>query len=148
MTNVNIFPGRPNVPASLIKEEQLAFQSSDFMEAVVAAYALVAHADGDVSPSERRRLMLIARTEPRLSAFSRNEIAEEFAIHEANYELDVEVATEIAYEKVELMNGRAEEARAVIDACRLAIVADGTLHPSEFSMLQRIRDLLGMASED
>jgi tellurite resistance protein len=106
MPNIHMQPGRPDVPASLVQQEQLIFQSSAFMEAVVAAYALVAHADGDVSPTERRRLMMIARTEPRLELFSREEIAEEFAVHEANYELDVEVATEIAYEKVELMKCR------------------------------------------
>lgn len=144
MSNVTVSHRRPEVSASLALEEQLVFQSSSFMEAVVAAYALVAHADGDVSPSERRRLMLIARTEPLLAHFSREDIAEEFAIHEANFELDVEVATEIAYEKVNLITGRPQEAKAVIDACRLAIVADGTLHPSEFSMLNRIKSRLGL----
>ena len=147
MTNIQLSRRRPEMSASIIEEEQLTFQSSAFMEAVVAAYALIAHADGDVSPTERRRLMLIARTEPRLALFSREEIAEEFAIHEANYDLDVEVAIEIACEKVVLMGDRQLEANAVIEACRLAIVADGTLHPSEFSMLHRVKSILGLENQ-
>lgn len=127
-----------------INDDGDVFQTPAFMEAIVAGYALVAHADGEVTRTERRRLMFIALTEPRLAYFSQEEIAEEFANHESNFDLDVEVAIEIAYEKVCLMKNRPRGAQAVVEACRLAIVADSTLHPSEFSEINRIAGLLDL----
>ena len=144
MTQTRMIRRRATLPGKFVIQEELGFESAEFMEALVAAYSLVAHADGEVSPAERRRLMLIARTEPRLSFFSHEEVSEELAMHEANYLLDVEVATEIALEKLDPLNGQPVQAKAVVDACRLAIVADGTLHPSEMRVLTIIRERLGL----
>jgi tellurite resistance protein TerB len=144
MTQTRMIRRRATLPGKVVIQEELGFESAEFMEALVAAYSLIAHADGEVSPTERRRLMLIARTEPRLSFFSHEEVSEELAMHEANYLLDVEVATEIALEKLDPLNGQPAQAKAVVDACRLAIVADGTLHPSEIRVLTIIRQRLGL----
>ena len=133
---------RPSIPARLLLEEMEVIRSSQFMEAVVAAYAIVAHADGEVAPSERGRLMSLARHEPLLSAFSRNDIVEELAVHEANYELDNEVAGEIAVEKLEPMHKHPREAKAIVEAARAAIPADGVAHPAEFRALAKVKYIL------
>jgi tellurite resistance protein len=135
---------RPLLPTRMLLEEMDVFRSSQFMEAMVAAYAIVAHADGEVAPAERRRLMSLARHEPLLAAFSRSEIAEELAIHEANFELDNEVAGEMAVEKLEPMRDHPREARAIVEAAKSAIPADGIAHPAEFRALAKIRLILRM----
>ena len=135
---------RPILPTRMLLEEMDVFRSSQFMEAMVAAYAIVAHADGEVAPAERRRLMSLARHEPLLAAFSRSEIAEELAIHEANFELDNEVAGEMAVEKLEPMREHPREARAIVDAAKSAIPADGIAHPAEFRALAKVRLILRM----
>ena len=76
---------RPVLSTRMIMAEMDFYRSSQFMEALVAAYALVAHADGEVAPAERRRLMSLVRSEPLLASFSRMDIAEELGVHEANY---------------------------------------------------------------
>ena len=133
---------RPLLPTRILLEEMDVFRSSQFMESLVAAFAIIAHSDGEVAPAERRRLMALARNEPLLSVFSRNEIAEELAIHEANYELDNEVAGEIAIEKLELMREHPREARAIVEAARSAIAADGVTHPAEFRALAKVKLIL------
>ncbi len=139
---------RPSISARMLIHEMEVYHESAFMEALVAAYVLVSHADGDISPRERRRLMIIARTEPRLAAFSHEEIASEFAMHEENYRSDNEVASEIATEKIALMCGKRRESIAIINACRLAIPADGIAHPSEFRALTKVKTILHLNELD
>lgn len=138
---------RPLFSARLLLEEMEVFRSSQFMEAMVAAYAIVAHADGEVAPAERRRLMFLARHEPLLAAFSRREIAEELAIHEANFELDNEVAGEMAIEKLAPLSAHPREAQAIVEAARSAIPADGIAHPAEFRALAKVKLVLRIQAE-
>lgn len=113
------------------------------MQALVAAYALMAHADGEVAGSERRRLFATLRDTPALEALSRAEVAAEAAEHEANFRLDPEIAQQIAWEKLAPIAGHRRAALTVIRACRDLIPADGVAHPSEYRTLADIRARLG-----
>jgi tellurite resistance protein len=117
------------------------------MEALVAACAIMAHADGEVASAERRRLHMIARSEPRLAAFSYDELAEEFAMHEANFRLDPELARAMAMEKIEPVRARPRDAQAIVDAGRQIIPADGVIHPAELRALVKIRRALGIFAD-
>jgi tellurite resistance protein len=121
-----------------------ALQQGVFLEAVVAAYGLMAHADGEVAGAERRRLFGMVRDTPAFEAFSREAVAEEAAVHEANFRLDPEVAQQIAWEKLSVIAGQRRAASVVIGACRELIPADGVAHPAEFRMLSEIRSRLGV----
>jgi tellurite resistance protein len=114
------------------------------MQALVAAYALMAHADGEVAGSERRRLFAIARETPALEDFPRADVADAVAEHEANFRLDPEVAQQIAWEKLTPVAGQRRAALLVIGACRELIPADGVGHPSEYRMLAEIRSRLSV----
>lgn len=138
---------RPVLSDRAILAEMDVYRSAAFMEALVAAYAIVAHADGEVAPKERRRLMSMARNEPLLAHFSHADIAGEFALHEANYELDNELAGVLAAEKLEAMRGHPREARTIIAAARAAILADDVLHPSEMRALHEIKQALGLLQD-
>ena len=135
---------RPVLSERAAIAEMDVYRSSAFMEALVAAYAIVAHADGEVAARERRRLMSMARNEPLLAHFSHEDIVEEFALHEANYTLDNEVATVLAVEKLEPLRDHPREARTVVAAARAAVSADGILHPSELSALSTVKRALGV----
>jgi tellurite resistance protein len=78
-----------------------------------------------------------------MSVFSRAEIAEEIAVHEANFRLDPEVAQQIAREKLAAVIGHSPATRQIVAACRDLIPADGIAHPSEYRTLAEIRTLLG-----
>jgi tellurite resistance protein len=127
-----------------IMREAAAFQNAILLEAVVAAYALMAHADGEVAGAERRRLFAMVRDTPAFEPFSRDDVAEEAAVHEANYRLDPELAQQIAWEKLDLVAGQRRIAHLLIGACRELIPADGVAHPAEYRVLSEIKSRLGV----
>ena len=117
--------------------------TTDLMEALVAACALVAHADGELAATERRRIFSILRDNPAMSVFSREDVAEEIAAHEANFSYDPELAQQIARERLIPFAGNRRAAARVLAACRELITADGIAHPAEYRTLRELRDLLG-----
>lgn len=119
----------------------------DLMQATVAAYALMAHADGEAAAAERRRMLAILRENRAMSMFSREELVREMAEHEANYRYDPEVAQEIAREKLALAKGQPRAIVQIIAACRDLIAADGVAHPAEYRALAAIKALLGAGGE-
>ena len=117
--------------------------TADLMEALIAAYALMAHADGEVAGAERRRIFAILRQNPAMSIFSRDHIADEIAAHEANFRYDPEVAQQIARERLAAVVGNRRASSRVVAACRELIPADGVAHPSEYRTLNEIKAMLG-----
>lgn len=130
-------------PANLARGASVA-HSVALMEAIVAACSLIAHADGEVAPSERRRTITILRANSSTAAFSRGTVAAEIAEHEANFRLDPEVAQQIAGERLAAIGGQPSAADLVIAACRQIIPADGIAHPAEYRALTAIKALLGV----
>ena len=112
--------------------------------ALAAAYALIAHSDGEVAEAERQELFMILRNHPLLNRLPRSEIAHASAVHEANFRLDPEVAQEIAREKLAAIADEGAAADLVIGFCRELIAADGVLHPSERRQFGEIKALLGL----
>lgn len=125
--------------------EAVIAHQSDVMEAMVAAYALMAHADGEVADAERHRFFSVLRQNPAMAVFSRQEIAGEVAEHEANFRFDPEVAQVIARERVAGIAEDRQAASLVISACRELIPADGVAHPAEYRQLADIKALLNHA---
>ena len=114
------------------------------LDALVAAYALMAHADGEVASAERRRLFSIIRDTPALQVFSRDDVAQAAAEHEANYRLDPELAQQLAWEKIDPIAGQRRVARVLVAVCRELIPADGVAHPAEYRTLADIKSRLGI----
>lgn len=134
-------------PVSLARptgRQAAAIRAADLLQAMVAAYALLAHADGEAASAERRRMLMILRENRALSVFSREDLVREMAEHEANYRYDPEVAQEIAREKLALANGQPKAALQIVEACRDLISADGIAHPAEYRALASITALLGV----
>jgi tellurite resistance protein len=121
--------------------------NSEFIEALVAACAIIAHADGEVAASERRSFVAITRSEPSLRALSADRLLQEFEAHERNFRRDPELAREIAVGKLKPIRKRRRAAHAIVEACRLVIPADGVAHPAEFRALAKIKRLLGIEPE-
>lgn len=128
-------------PRALSGEAALS-GTADLMEGLVAACALVAHADGELAPSERRRIFSILRENPAMSVFSREDVAEAIAAHEANFRYDPELAQQIARERLAPFAGNRRASARVLAACRELISADGIAHPAEYRTLREIREVL------
>ena len=138
------FGRRPTLNPAFVATDIERAHNTEFMEAVVAACAIISCADGEVARAERRRFLTLARSEPRLSAFSFEELAEEFAAHTATIEMDPEMGCEMAFEKLAPFRNRRREAHVIIETCRHMIPADGVVHPAEQRAFSKLRVNLGL----
>lgn len=124
--------------------EAAAARRVDLMEALIAAGVMLAYADGEMARTERRRLLQLVRETPMLAAFSREQVVDEVAAHEANFHLDPEVAQLMAREKLQPMTSDRRLGRLILTTCRQIIPADGVAHPAEYRALTEIGRILGL----
>ena len=115
----------------------------DLMEAMIAACAIVAHADGRVDVTERRRVSQLMRALPALSGFSSETVAEEFARHERTFAYEPFGARDDALDVIEALRPHVSEVRMLLSACQHVLEADGFHHPREYQALQDVSKALG-----
>jgi tellurite resistance protein TerB len=114
----------------------------DLMEAMVAACAAVAFADGSLDIRERRRIFFLMQTTPSFAVFSHAEVAAEFERHAAAFELDPVEARREALVTIRSMEVTSREVKLILDACQQVLEADGVKRPEEFSTLAEVRAAL------
>jgi tellurite resistance protein len=112
------------------------------MEAMIAACALIAHADGSVDYSERKRVFRLMRTIPSFSVFSTAEVAAEFERHEKLFEYDPFLGRDRALDAIEALAPRASDVKLLLNACQQVLDADGVPHPKEYEALKEVRNAL------
>jgi tellurite resistance protein len=138
--------GRTQAQAMRSMEREAALSGRyDLMEAMIAACALIAHADGHVDAMERRRVMQLMRALPAFAAFSSEQVADEFTRHEAAFEYEPVLAREKALTAIEALTPHVSEVRMLLAACQHVLEADGICHPSEYQALRDIGKALGAA---
>lgn len=109
-----------------------------FMEAAVAAAMIIAHADGKVDLTERRRIIALFRAAPLLQGFSADDIAREIGSHSRAFELDYASALALATSQISATELSPEQFRAMIAMCISVLEADGVRHPGEEHALASI----------
>jgi len=116
-------------------------------EALVSACALVAHADGWVTPEERRRVSERMRTLQALSVFGVEDVLQAFEDAVEMLERDPE-AVAIAEDAVRRVKTQTEAARLVVAAACAVADADGDFDAEERIVLVRLCGLLGLSAQD
>lgn len=134
----------PKPLAERLESEQERMRSTAFMEAMTAACAMIAYADGDVSDEEREQFLASARSHPALAVFSTDDIMAEFALHERTFLRDRQSALMLAEDKIRPVAAYPGVAGRLLDECRKMIVADERVYPAEIGALHKIRTLLGI----
>lgn len=114
------------------------------LSAFVAGYALMAHADGELASSERRRFLALVRQNPAFDIFSQDDVVEQVSAQEAAYREDPDQAKHDAWDKLEAVAGQRRTAHTLAAACRALIAADSVAHPAEYRMLSAIKSRLGI----
>lgn len=112
-----------------------------FMEATIAAAMIIAHADGEADPAERRRVISLFRATPLLHGFSADDIAREIVSHTHAFELDYQSALSRARSQIATTDLTNEQFRALINVCVSVLEADGVRHPAEEEALAAISSL-------
>lgn len=126
-----------NLDARKAKDEPTVRQQ-DLLDALVAACAVVAYADGEADERERRRLLGMMRRIPLLAGFSSDDLADEFARHERAFESDPVDARERALAAIAALKPNTAEMRILLKSCDEILMADGVAHPLEYEALSSI----------
>lgn len=129
-----------------IRSEADRAGSEDFLRALVAAAAVIAHADGRLELTERRKLVEAFLTTPALDGFSVSDLAEELSEHMRAYAYDPLLAQEQALIELAGLKLSLGERQAIRETCHAVIIADGLVHPVELGALHRIEGVLGLVA--
>lgn len=128
-----------------VKSEAGTAGRDRLMEAMVAACALVARADGVIDESERRRIFRMLLTVPVFKGFSKDAIAAELERQERRFSYEPYSAHDRALDVIEALQASPGEARLLLSACHEVLLADGRDHPAEYKALSEIGRALGAA---
>jgi tellurite resistance protein len=130
-----------------IRQEADAAPGDDLLRVLVAAAAVIAHADGRMDIAERRKLIEAFTTSAQLDGFSVADLAAELTEHLRNYEHDAAAAERSALLAITGATISPAEARLVAATCSRVLSADGLVHPAELGALHRVQLALGLEEE-
>ncbi|HZG29922.1 MAG TPA: TerB family tellurite resistance protein [Ensifer sp.] len=121
-------------------------QNKDFLEAVCAACALVAAADGDIEESEKRKVVSIVTGHATLGKLYQQGVIEQTAETMFRRAKDVSGRQQLARE-LDDIKGRQDGATMAEDVYLIALDianADGEIEPQEDVVLKKIATRLGV----
>jgi tellurite resistance protein len=118
--------------------------TEDFFQALVAAVAVIAHADGQLALAERRKLIEAFLASPAMEGFSVADLAEELAHHARAYGYAPDLAEKQALTTLSISELGTTDRQSIRDACHHVITADGLVHPVELGALHRVERALGI----
>lgn len=124
-TTMNTAPRKALAPTDVWTPRQL-----EQLDAVVAACALIAHADGEVSTEERGRMLDRIRGQSGLMPFGVDDVLEAFEALDARFETRPDEARAEAEMTIRQIKGRAEALEVAAAAVAVSI-ADGGLEANE-----------------
>lgn len=116
------------------------------LEAVVAACALIAHADGEVSTAERGRMLERIKGQTGLASFGVDDVLEAFEAIDARFYARPDEARAEAEMMIRRLQGRAEAAEVAAAAMAVSI-ADGGFDAEEREIILDICAWLDVAPD-
>lgn len=126
--------------------EMAKFKNADAANASLAIVALVAGADGEVEPDERKAGAEFVRKGTLFQAFDRSKLAstlEEFYGKATN-----DIMREDLFDVIRKVKGNADQSRAVVKVGIGIAKADGEFEPQEKEILAEVCDALGLSTSD
>jgi tellurite resistance protein TerB len=131
--------------AKIEMNEGAAADKEALMEAMVAACAAIAFADGRLDIRERRRIFTLMQTNPIFTGFSHADVAGEFERQAHAFEDDYAAAKQEALFTIKALGATRAEARVILDACQQVLEADGVRDREEVDTLAEIYTALTAA---
>ncbi|QBX38400.1 tellurite resistance terb [Brevundimonas sp. S30B] len=112
------------------------------MDAVVAGCAMVAQADGWVTPDERKRMIDRMRTSPTIAFFGVDDVLVLFEALNLRFDRDLEDGEATAEVAVSRLRGQSGPSRALIETACAVAEADGGFDAEERAVVLRLCALL------
>ena len=119
------------------------FKSKTFLEATVAGCAIVAAADGVISPEEKRKMIGFINQSDALKVFDATDAIKLFEKFADAYDFDKEVGKAQALKAVAQLKKKNDEARLLIRVCCAIGAADGNFDDNEKAAVREICRELG-----
>ncbi len=120
-----------------MNSELKKFRSKDLLQAIVAGSTMIAYADGEVSASEKQKLMGYVRNSEQLSVFDTDKVIESFNQCLTRFEFDATIASGEALQKIAVFKGK-PEAHLIVRVCLAIANADGKFDSTEQQALDQI----------
>ena len=114
------------------------------MDAVVAGCAMVAQADGWVTPEERKRLVERMRNSPTVAFFGTHDVITLFEALNLRFERDLDDGEATAEVAVARLRGQPGPSRMLIETACSVAEADGGFDAEERAVIIRLCHILGV----
>jgi tellurite resistance protein TerB len=122
--------------------------SEDLIEALAAATAMIAFADGVSSPEEREELLAVFEEEDRLTDIDLDDLFDAFDDYAERFEEDAAAAENEVLTAVGVFDDQPELGRLILRGALAVASRDGTLSPAEEKALNRLCDVLGLEIDE
>ncbi|HLD66746.1 MAG TPA: tellurite resistance TerB family protein [Pseudomonas sp.] len=131
-----------------LAEEIGKFKNREFMEAVVAGCALVAAADGDISASEKQKMVGFIQNSDELKVFDLTLVIDTFNKICGKFEFDAAIGRAEALKLVGRLRNNTDAARLLVRVCCAVGSADGQFDSSEQAACRAICTELGLSPSE
>ena len=133
---------------AMLSAEVSKFRNKTFMEAVVAACAMMAAASGGVSADEKQKMAGFLQSSDELKHFEMTQVIAFFNKITASFEFDVEIGRAEALKVIGRLRGNQEQARLMVRvACSIGS-SDGNFDADEKKMASVICKEVGLNPAD
>jgi len=124
--------------ANELKTEALKFKNKDFLNAAMAGSALIAMADGNISPEEKQKMIKFIESNDALSIFTTSDVIKAFQDFVGQLEFDKDIGEANAYEALGKMKSNGQAARLLIRMIIAIASSDGNFDATEKKIAAKI----------
>ncbi len=130
--------------ANEFKTEALKFKNKDFLNAAMAGSALIAMADGSISPEEKQKMIKFIESNDALSIFTTSDVIKAFQDFVGQLEFDKDIGEAKAYQAIGKMKSNTEASRLLIRMIIAIASSDGLFDNDEKKVAVKIAKELAL----
>lgn len=131
-----------------LKSSVLQFKNKKFLNAMAAGSVLIARADGNISSSEKSKMLALITSNDALSVFDQSEVIKVFNEYLGYFEFDADVGNSKACEALNKIRGDDLQCRTLMRLTLAIAVADGDFDADEKVVARKVALELGLPPEE
>lgn len=131
-----------------LKDSVARFKNDNFAEAIVAACAIVAAADGNIGSEEKQKMAGFIGRSDDLKVFDMNDLINRFKRYTDGFEFDYTIGKAEALKAIGKLKSNQEAGKLLVRVCCAVGAADGNFDDKEKAMVREIVRELGLKVED
>jgi len=145
---LNWLKDKGNEARTRLTAEVSKFKNRTFMEATVAACAMVAAADGTISAQEKQKMAGFIRNSDELKVFEMPAVIAFFEKVTGNFDFDADIGKAEALKVIGRLRGNEEQARVMVRVACAIGASDGDFDDGEKAVVRDICKELGLNPAD